>query len=134
MSVHKIEHTGIRVSSLEDSIEFYSRIIGLKLLNTIGDTEAPLRLAFMAFPSQSSVEIELICKQGQDELANEGKVHHIAFTVSEIEQEYRRIEGLGLSGLDRQINQLAGGSRYFFFNGPDGERIEFFEPASVTAE
>lgn len=133
MSVHKIEHTGIRVSSLEDSIEFYSRVIGLKLLRTLGETEAPLRLAFMAFTEQSSVEIELICKKDPNELANEGRVHHIAFTVSDIDQEYRRIAELGLSGLDKQINNLAGGSRYFFFSGPDGERIEFFEPASGTA-
>lgn len=129
MSVYKIEHTGIRVSSLEDSIEFYSRIIGLRLQHTIGDVEAPIRLAFLSFPGQNSVEIELVYKKEPDELPNEGRVNHIAFTVKEIEEEYNRIQELGLSGLDSQINDLAGGSRYFFFSGPDGERIEFFEPA-----
>ncbi|ANS73603.1 glyoxalase [Paenibacillus yonginensis] len=129
MSVHKIEHVGIRVSALEDSIEFYSRVIGLKLAGTLGDVEAPVRLAFMSFPNQTNVEVELVYKKAPEELANEGRVHHIAFTVSQIEQEYERIAQLGLSGLDSQINQLPNGSRYFFFNGPDGERIEFFQPA-----
>ncbi|WP_138494139.1 VOC family protein [Paenibacillus pinistramenti] len=131
MSVHKIEHVGIRVSALEDSIEFYSRVIGLKLAGTLGEVEAPVRLAFMSFPGQTSVEIELIAVRDAQELANEGRVHHIAFTVSQIEQEYERIAKLGLSGLDKQISQLSNGSRYFFFSGPDGERIEFFEPVKL---
>ncbi|WP_223067881.1 VOC family protein [Paenibacillus caui] len=129
MSVHKIEHVGIRVSALEDSVEFYTRVIGLKLLHTIGAVEDSVRLAFMSFPNQNNVELELVYKKEHEELANEGRVHHIAFTVSNIEQEYARISELGLSGLDPVIRDLPGGSRFFFFNGPDGERIEFFEPA-----
>ncbi|AWB43910.1 glyoxalase [Paenibacillus sp. CAA11] len=131
MSVRKIEHVGIRVSVLEDSIEFYIRVIGLKLLHTVGEVGADVRLAFLTFPSQNSVEVELVYKKAPEELAHEGRVNHIAFTVDHIEQEYERIANLGLSGLDKEIRTLEGGSRYFFFNGPDGERIEFFEPAQL---
>ncbi|RRJ64422.1 VOC family protein [Paenibacillus oralis] len=130
MGIHKIEHVGIRVSALEDSIEFYERVIGLKLLHTIGEVGDPLRLAFLAFPGQESVEVELVSLQGGEDLPGEGRVHHIAFTASEIEEEYARIAGLGLSGLDKDIRSLpGGGGRFFFFSGPDGERIEFFQPA-----
>lgn len=132
MSIRKVEHIGIRVSALEDSIEFYERVIGLKLLNIIGNVESDLRLAFLAFPGQDSVEIELISIRGGDDLPNEGRVHHIAFTASHIEQEYSRIAGLELSGLDPEIRTLTNGSRFFFFNGPDGEMIEFFEPVHLS--
>ncbi|GIP22515.1 MULTISPECIES: VOC family protein [Paenibacillus] len=132
MSVHKIEHIGIRVSVLEDSIEFYKRVLGLKLLNTVGEVGDDFRLAFLSFPGQTSVEIELIYLKDAPELASEGRVHHLAFTVSHIDSEYARIAELGLSGRDAEIKSLPNGSRYFFFNGPDGERIEFFEPARIS--
>lgn len=131
MGIRKIEHVGIRVSALEDSIEFYERVIGMKLLSTIGEVGDPLRLAFLTFPGQESVEVELINLPKGEELPNEGKVHHIAFTASDIEEEYARISELGLSGLDPEIRSLPNGSR-FFFNGPDGERIEFFQPAFLA--
>ncbi|MBP2000504.1 lactoylglutathione lyase [Paenibacillus shirakamiensis] len=132
MSVHKIEHIGIYVSALEDSIEFYIRVLNLKHLYTLGEVEDDVRLAFMGFQGQDSVEIELIWKKDAPDLASEGRVNHLAFTVSHIEQEYSRIAELGLSGRSAQIQSLSNGSRYFFFNGPDGERIEFFEPARLT--
>ncbi|GAA0133495.1 VOC family protein [Paenibacillus sp. YSY-4.3] len=132
MTIRKIEHIGIRVSALEDSIEFYERVIGLKLLHIIGEVEDGLRLAFLAFPGQENVEIELIYIREGEALPSEGRVHHIAFTVSHIEEEYKRIADLGLSGMDPEIRTIPGGSRLFFFNGPDGERIEFFEPVHLA--
>ncbi|MUG43947.1 VOC family protein [Paenibacillus woosongensis] len=132
MTIRKIEHIGIRVTALEDSIEFYERVIGLKLLHIIGEVEDELRLAFLAFPGQENVEIELIYVRGGETLPSEGRVHHIAFTVSHIEEEYKRIAELGLSGMDPEIRAIPNGSRLFFFNGPDGERIEFFEPVHLA--
>ncbi|MNU39371.1 Lactoylglutathione lyase [compost metagenome] len=132
MSIHKIEHIGIRVSVLEDSIEFYKRVLGLKLLYTIGEVGEDLRLAFLSFPGQESVEIELVYVKDAPELASEGRVNHLAFTVSYIDREYARIAELGLSGRDPEIRTLPNGNRFFFFSGPDGERIEFFEPARIS--
>lgn len=128
MAIIKIEHIGIYVTALEDSIEFYVRVIGLKHVHTIGIPGDDVRLAFLSFPDQESVQIELICKRQERDLAKEGRVHHVAFTASNIEHEYARIANLGLSGLSEEIHSLEGVSRFFFFNGPDGERIEFFEP------
>ncbi|MCK8485964.1 VOC family protein [Paenibacillus sp. MBLB2552] len=132
MGIRKIEHIGIRVSALEDSIEFYERIIGMKLLSSIGEVGEQLRLAFLTFPGQESVEVELVYLREGEDLPNEGKVNHIAFTASDIEEEYARISALGLSGLDPEIRSLPNGCRFFFFNGPDGERIELFQPAFLA--
>ncbi|MNI69187.1 Glyoxalase-like domain protein [compost metagenome] len=101
-------------------------------MHTIGEVGEDIRLAFLTFPGQESVEVELIWKAKASDLAKEGRVHHIAFTVSGIEKEYARIADLGLSGLSPEILSLATGGRFFFFNGPDGERIEFFEPLHLV--
>jgi lactoylglutathione lyase len=63
------------------------------------------------------------------ELAAAGRVHHVAFTVDDIEEEFERIRSLPepVSGLDETITTLPNGSRYFFFNGPDSEALELFQ-------
>jgi lactoylglutathione lyase len=79
-------------------------VIGLELIGTLTHPNENLKLAFLGFPEARETQVELI--QGyNDHLPQEGKVHHLAFTVEGIEKERERL------------------------NGPDGEWIEFFEPA-----
>jgi len=126
MAVRKIEHLGIMVKQLEKSIDFYEQVIGLQTLSRITHTNGVLRLAFLAFPGSPDAEIELI-EGYNDALPDEGKVHHIAFTVSDIEGEFARIKSLGIPLIDQDITTLPNGGKYFFFHGPDGEWLEFFE-------
>jgi lactoylglutathione lyase len=126
MAVRKIEHVGIMVSSLEQSIPFYENIVGLKHTETLLHTNGVIRLAFLSFEASSETEVELI-EGYTGVLAKEGRVHHVAFTVDDIEAEYERVRPYELAGLDETITTLPNGSRYFFFNGPDGEAIEFFQ-------
>lgn len=126
MAVSKIEHVGIMVSSLEVSIPFYEKVVGLIHTDSLLHTNGVIRLAFLSFPMSRDTEVELI-EGFTGELAKEGRVHHIAFTVDDIEEELARIRTLQVSGLDEQITTLPNGSRYFFFKGPDGEAIEFFQ-------
>ncbi|TJY40957.1 VOC family protein [Cohnella pontilimi] len=126
MAVRKIEHVGVMVSSLERSIPFYENVIGLKHLETTTHTNGVIRLAFLAFPGSPDTEVELI-EGYTGSLSDEGRVHHIAFNVDDIEAELARIRSLDVSGLDEEITTLPNGSRYFFFRGPDGESVEFFQ-------
>lgn len=126
MAVRKIEHVGVMVSSLESSIPFYVEVLGMRHLETITHTNGVIRLAFLAFPDNQETEVELI-EGYTGSVAPEGRVHHIAFNVDDIEAEYARIRGLQVAGLDDQITTLPNGSRYFFFHGPDGESVELFQ-------
>jgi lactoylglutathione lyase len=128
MAVRKIEHVGIMVKDLEKSIAFYREVIGLELISTLTHTNESLKLAFLGFPRAKETQVELI--QGyNDQLPQEGKVHHLAFTVDDIKKEWDRLKQLNISFIDDEIVSLPNGSKYFFFHGPDGEWIEFFEPA-----
>lgn len=128
MAVKKIEHLGIHVSDLERSIAFYTETLGLKHLKTMPHTNGIIRLAFLAFPEAEQTLIELI--EGYDApLAAEGKVHHAAFAVDNLDVELERIKSLQVELRDTEITTLPDGSRYFFFYGPDGEILELFEPS-----
>lgn len=42
-----IEHTGIMVSNMENSIKFYTEVLGLDLLDRFDHTSVPVELAFL---------------------------------------------------------------------------------------
>jgi lactoylglutathione lyase len=126
MAVTKMEHVGIMVSNMEESIAFYEKMIGLQLKDTLLHTNGAIHLAFLGFRNTQETEVELIAGfTGQ--LASEGRVHHVAFTVDDIEAEYERMRSAAAPQLDAEITTLPNGSRYFFFRGPDAESIEFFQ-------
>lgn len=126
MARTKIEHVGVMVKDLENSIKFYQDIVGMELKGTLLHTNGIIKLAFLGFRKDGETELELI--QGyNDKLPNEGKVHHFAITVDDIEEEFQRMKNLDIKLIDEEITTLPNGSRYFFFHGPDGEWIEFFQ-------
>jgi lactoylglutathione lyase len=128
MTVRKLEHVGIMVKDLEKSISFYTDVIGLSHLYTMTHTNGVIRLAFLAGAEAQETELELI--EGYNSgLPAEGKTHHVAFTVDDVEAEYERIKELGVPLRDSEITTLPNGARYFFFYGPDGEFLEMFQPA-----
>lgn len=126
MAVMKLEHVGVMVANLEASIAFYEKVVGLTHKGTLLHTNGVIRLGFLGFGEQNETEVELI-EGYNSNLPQEGKVHHLAFTVDDVEAEFVRIQGLPVAQLDDEITTLPNGSRYFFFNGLDGERIEFFQ-------
>ncbi|WP_308635910.1 VOC family protein [Paenibacillus silvisoli] len=129
MAVRKLEHIGIMVTNIEKSITFYTEVVGLKHLYTMMHTNNVIRLAFLAGADGQESEIELI--EGYDgQLAEEGRTHHVAFTVDDVEAEFKRIQDLGVPLKDTEITTLPNGARYFFFYGPDGEYLEMFQPGS----
>lgn len=126
MALKKIEHVGLMVADLQTSIAFYEKVVGLKLKDTLTHSNGVMKLAFLGFDQSGETELELI-EGYNSSLPTEGKVHHIAFTVTNIEEELIRIRGLDVKLIDKELVTLPNGSRYFFFHGPDGEWIEFFE-------
>jgi lactoylglutathione lyase len=126
MAVKKFEHVGIQVKDIETSKKFYQEVVGLELLSEMTHTNGTMKLAFLGL--NDSVIVELI--EGYNpNLPAEGKVHHVAFTVEGIEQEKERLQSLGISLVWEDITTLPNGAKYLFFLGPDGEWIEFYEPA-----
>ncbi|MGE5702000.1 MAG: VOC family protein [Clostridia bacterium] len=126
MARKRIDHVGIMVKDMDASIRFYEEIVGLELKGRMTHTNGVIELAFLGFNQSDETELELI--QGyNDQLPAEGKVHHFAVTVDDIEEEFKRIQSLGATLIDQEITTLPNGYRYFFLYGPEGEWVEFFQ-------
>jgi len=128
MALSKIDHVGVMVADLEKSLAFYTEVVGLELRSRFPHANGALQLAFLGAPGSGGTEIELI--QGYNAgLPAEGKTHHFAVTVDDVEAEYARLKRLGVPFVDGfgEIDVLPNGHRFFFVHGPDGEWIEFFQ-------
>lgn len=116
----KILHTGIVVKNMEESVEFYTKVFGLK---KTGEHELPgVKLVFLAGENQS---LELLqFPGGQEERRGVGVIDHIAFAVDDIEIEISRLKELGIPLNTEEPREAMEGMKIFYFSGPNGEQIE----------
>lgn len=124
MAVIGFEHVGIQVATIEASIKFYQEVVGLTLIDQFLHTDGDKKLAFLGVNDEIIVEF---IEGYNPNLPEEGKVHHIAFKVENIENEQKRLEEAGVEWISKDITVLPNGAKYIFFRGPDKEWIEFFE-------
>ncbi|MFD2369073.1 VOC family protein [Brevibacillus sp. GCM10020057] len=126
MAKKRIDHVGLAVKDFEGAIEFYQKIVGFELKGKMTHTNGVIQLAFLGFGGSDETELEIIHGYN-DALPAEGKVHHFAVNVDNLEEEYERVKSLGATFVDPEIVTLPNGYRYFFIYGPEGEWVEFFQ-------
>ena len=124
MPITNYDHTGVMVTNLERSIAFYQDVLGLTYMGRVPHIDPTIELAFLGLNGR--VFVELISGYNS-ELQEEGKVHHLAFTVEGIEEEIARLKALDVTFIDEDITTLPNGEKYIFFYGPDKEWIELFQ-------
>ncbi|MDQ8733486.1 VOC family protein [Paenibacillus sp. LHD-38] len=126
MTKKRIDHVGVMVKNMEASIAFYTGILGFELKGRIPHSNGIIELAFLGFGHEGETDLELI--QGyNDSLPLEGKVHHFALSVDDVQAEFERLNKLDVTFIDDGITTLPNGFQYFFVSGPDGEWIELFQ-------
>lgn len=115
----KIDHIGIAVKSIDKALEFYNKQIGLNCEGTEYIKTQEVRVAFLPIGDS---EIELLEPTGEKsavtkfiEKRGEG-IHHIAFRVSNIEEEIERLKGLGIQFIDESPSYGAGGASIAFIH------------------
>ncbi|WP_413307715.1 VOC family protein [Bacillus sp. 1P10SD] len=126
MAVKKMDHVGVYVTNLETALTFYQEVVGLDLKDRFTIANGAVTLAFLGFHGSDETELELVLG-GKPNLPNEGIVNHIAFLVDDIEEEFARLKDLDVSFLSEDVSTLPNGYRNFFIQGPDGEKVEFFQ-------
>ncbi|MDR4949096.1 VOC family protein [Neobacillus cucumis] len=126
MAVKKMDHVGIFVNDLQASLSFYQEIVGMELKDQFTIADGALTLAFLGFNGSDETELELI-HGGDPNLPSEGKVNHVAFLVDDIEEEFGRLKQLEVDFISEVVVTLPNGYRNFFVQGPDREKVEFFQ-------
>ena len=122
-------HTMIRVRDLDASLQFYTDLLGMKLLRKREYPTGKFTLAFVGYGDESnSTVIELTHNWGQAEPYNLGSAFgHLAVGVPDVYKTCERLAAAGVK-IPRPAGPMAhGGSVIAFIEDPDGYRIELVQ-------
>ncbi len=130
--VNKLDHIGIAVNDLEDSVKFYEEILGLKLQGIETVEEQKVKVAFLPF---GDTEIELLEATSPDSpiakfIDSKGQgVQHLAFRVDNIEKALEEMKQKGIRLIDEKPRYGAGGARIAFLHpkSTNGVLVELCE-------
>ena len=119
-NIRGLSHIGIFVKDMEKSIDFY-KSLGFTL-----DNRESIHVE-LAFLSAGTCLIELI--EQKDITRSAGVVDHIAMEVDDIDAAIARAKenGIVIDASSVISRDILGGIKHIFFEGPDGERLEFFQ-------
>ncbi len=129
---YRFLHTMIRVLDLEKSLDFYTRLLGMKLLRKKDYPSGEFTLAFVGYGDEDkNAVIELTYNWGQKEPYALGTgFGHLAIGVPDIYATCERLEGEGVK-IPRPPGPMKhGGSVIAFIDDPDGYKIELIEKKS----
>ncbi|XNH04110.1 lactoylglutathione lyase [Vibrio cyclitrophicus] len=122
----KFLHTMIRVADLDKSIEFYTKVLGMKELERHDNTEYRYTLVFVGY-QQGGTTIELTHNWDTNEYEMGNAFGHLALGVEDIYAACDKIKSLG-GNVTREANPVKGGSTHIaFITDPDGYQIELIQ-------
>ncbi|NUZ05249.1 lactoylglutathione lyase [Piscinibacter koreensis] len=121
-------HTMLRVGDLERSIDFYTRVLGMKLLRTTHRPEQQYSLAFVGYGSNPEhAEIELTYNHGVSSYEHGTAFGHLALGVDDVASACETIRANG-GTITREAGPVKGGSTIIaFVVDPDGYKIELIQ-------
>jgi lactoylglutathione lyase len=124
----RILHTMLRVGDLQRSIDFYTKVLGMKLLRTSDNPEYKYKLAFMGYGSNPEhAELELTYNYGVDKYEMGTAYGHIAIGVDDAKKACDAARANG-GNVTREAGPVLGGSTVIaFLTDPDGYKVELIE-------
>ena len=120
--MYQIAHIGLGVKDAEKSMAFYKEVFNCSLISTYEDERIKI-----IFANCGNNVLEFVQSKEAVQASSEGVISHIAFNVENIYDHIKKIKDLGLKCLSREPRDFNGG-KIFFFEGPDGEKLELFQP------
>ena len=118
----------IRVGDLAKSIDFYTNVLGMKLLRTTDRPEQQYRLAFVGYGDEAEhAVLELTHNYGIDKYDLGTGYGHVAIEVDDAAAACAAVRSKG-GNVTREAGPVKGGTTVIaFVQDPDGYKIELIE-------
>jgi len=117
MRVNKLLHTRMRVSDMDQTITFYTDILGLEVLERKTSPRGS-HLAFLAVPNSEEL-IELCSFPASGPVTVQEDLVHLAFEVDNLDDTIRALNDKQIKITDGPT-RTSSGSRFIFIDAPDG--------------
>lgn len=132
MKVLKLDHIGIAVKNIDESLKFWRDTLGLDCLDFEIVEEQKVKVAFLP---AGEAKVELLQSTSEDgpiakfiERNGQG-IQHVAFKVDDIDKGIEYMLSKGMRMIDEKARYGAGGARIAFMHpkSSDGVLVELTE-------
>ena len=121
----RILHTMLRVSDLDRSVDFYTNVLGMRLLRRNDYPDGSFTLAFLGYGTeQDNTVLELTYNWGVDRYEPGDAFGHIAIAVDDVYAATEAARSKGARILREAGPMNAGSTILSFIEDPDGYQIE----------
>ena len=118
----KYLHTMIRVSDLDQSIDFYCNKLGLEEVRRMDAPQGRFTLVFLAAPGDGDAQIELTYNWDSEDYGEGRNFGHLAYMVDDIYETCERLQASGVT-----INRPPREGKMAFIRSPDNISIELLQ-------
>ena len=118
----KYLHTMVRVTDLDQSLDFYCNKLGLVELHRKEVPQGRFTLVFLAAPGDEDAQVELTYNWDPEEYGGGRNFGHLAYAVEDIYEACQRLMDGGV-----EINRPPRDGRMAFVRSPDGISIELLQ-------
>lgn len=122
-------HTMVRVSDLDESLDFYCTKLGLKETHRYESEAGRFTLVFVAPPGQEDRAIELTYNWDPEVYAEGRNFGHVAYEVDNIYDTCQRLMDSGVT-----INRPPRDGHMAFIRSPDNISIELLQSGDALAQ
>ena len=124
----KFLHTMIRVNDLDQSIDFYCNVLGMKLIRKKDYPDGQFTLAFVGYGNESeNTVIELTYNWDTHRYDLGNAFGHLALGVDDIYKTCDELRGKGAKIVREPGPMKHGGSEIAFIEDPNGYKIELID-------
>ena len=133
MAGMQILHTMLRFGNFQRSIDFYTQVLGMKLLRTSENPEYKYTLAFLGYGSNPDhAELELTYNWGVESYEMGTAYGHVALGMSDIYAACEQIKSAG-GNVTRAPGPVKGGTTHIaFVTDPYGSKVELIQRLGAT--
>jgi lactoylglutathione lyase len=124
MKVKKLLHTRMRVSDMDQTIQFYTDVLGLEVIERKTSPRGS-HLAFLKVPNSDEL-IELCSFPPSGPVKVQEDLVHLAFQVDNLDDTIAQLEAKRIRITDGPT-KTSSGSRFIFIDAPDGYEVELIE-------
>ena len=126
----KYLHTMIRISDVNQSLNFYCNGLGLIETRRIENEQEKFTLIFLAAPGDKKVELELTYNWDGEKLGDGSRnFGHLAYRVENIYETCERLQKMGYL-----INRPPRDGHMAFVRSPDNISIEILQEGTLEAK
>lgn len=130
MRVKKLLHTRMRVSDMDETITFYTDVLGLEVMERKTSPRGS-HLAFLKVPNSDEL-IELCSFPPSGPVKVQEDLVHLAFEVDDLDETIKTLTSRRIKITDGPT-RTSSGSRFIFIDAPDGYEVELIERPPGTA-